>query len=69
VLTGVRANRHVSPDAAGTDVPESRIGERVWVFGAQSYRPFGAAAQLTVVSELAAPDDAILAAAAAGQSN
>ena len=26
-----------------------RPGQRVWVFGAQSYRPFGTAAQLTVV--------------------
>jgi NADPH:quinone reductase len=27
----------------------ARTGGRVWVFGAQSYRPFGTAAQLTVV--------------------
>jgi len=26
-----------------------RIGQRVWVYGAQSYRPFGTAAQLTTV--------------------
>jgi hypothetical protein len=44
------ANEHGG--ARWTDVPESRIGARVWVFGAQSYRPFGTAAQLTVVSEL-----------------
>jgi NADPH:quinone reductase-like Zn-dependent oxidoreductase len=26
-----------------------RIGQRVWVFGAQSYRPFGTASELTVM--------------------
>jgi NADPH:quinone reductase len=36
-------------DAVGQGVDRSRIGERVWVYGAQSYRPFGTAAQLTVV--------------------
>src|SRR5256714_10129735 len=36
-------------DAVGQGVDPSRIGERVWVYGAQSYRPFGTAAQLTVV--------------------
>src|SRR6478672_5529771 len=36
-------------DAVGQDVDAARIGERVWVYGAQSYRPFGTAAQLTVV--------------------
>src|SRR3954454_1665354 len=36
-------------DAVGQDVDRSRIGERVWVYGAQSYRPFGTAAQFTVV--------------------
>lgn len=36
-------------DAAGDGVDPGRIGQRVWVFGAQSYRPFGTAAQLTVV--------------------
>jgi NADPH2:quinone reductase len=36
-------------DAVGHDVDPSRIGQRVWVYGAQSYRPFGTAAQLTVV--------------------
>ena len=36
-------------DAVGEDVDDARIGERVWVYGAQSYRPFGTAAQLTVV--------------------
>src|SRR5205807_9831249 len=32
-------------DAVGVDVEPSRRGERVWCFGAQSYRPFGTAAQ------------------------
>jgi NADPH2:quinone reductase len=36
-------------DAVGCGVDESRIGQRVWVYGAQSYRPYGTAAQLTVV--------------------
>jgi NADPH:quinone reductase len=36
-------------DAVGQGVDRNRIGERVWVYGAQSYRPFGTAAQLTVV--------------------
>jgi NADPH2:quinone reductase len=36
-------------DAVGDGVGAARIGERVWVYGAQSYRPFGTAAQLTVV--------------------
>lgn len=36
-------------DAVGSEVDEPRIGSRVWVYGAQSYRPFGTAAQLTVV--------------------
>src|SRR4051794_4577838 len=36
-------------DAVGQDVDRSRIGQRVWVYGAQSYRPFGTAAQFTVV--------------------
>src|SRR6266849_4408471 len=36
-------------DAVGQGVDRSRIGERVWVYGAQSYRPFWTAAQLTVV--------------------
>ncbi|MDM0057761.1 NADPH:quinone reductase [Variovorax fucosicus] len=36
-------------DRVGTGVPASRIGERVWCFGAQSYRPFGTAAQCAVV--------------------
>jgi NADPH2:quinone reductase len=40
--------------SVGEGVDPARIGQRVWVFGAQSYRPFGTAAQLTVVpAELA----------------
>jgi NADPH2:quinone reductase len=48
---------------------ESRIGERVWIFGAQSNRPFGTVAQLTVVSELRHPTTRFSLPAAAGQSN
>lgn len=36
-------------DAVGEGVDPGRAGRRAWVFGAQSYRPFGTAAQLTVV--------------------
>jgi len=36
-------------DQVGEGIPESRVGERVWCFGAQSYRPFGTAAEYTVV--------------------
>lgn len=36
-------------DRVGRSVPGSRVGERVWCFGAQSYRPFGMAAEYTVV--------------------
>ncbi|RAO21411.1 NADPH:quinone reductase [Micromonospora noduli] len=36
-------------DAVGLGVDPSRIGERVWVYLAQSYRPFGTAAEYTVV--------------------
>ena len=36
-------------DAVGEGVDPARVGERVWVFGAQSYRPFGTAAQQAVV--------------------
>jgi NADPH:quinone reductase len=39
-------------DAVGEEVDPLRVGERVWCFGAQSYRPFGTAAQYVVV-----PDD------------
>lgn len=36
-------------DAVGDGVSSGLVGDRVWVYGAQSYRPFGTAAQLTVV--------------------
>jgi NADPH:quinone reductase len=36
-------------EAVGQGVDAARIGQRVWVYGAQSYRPFGTAAQATVV--------------------
>src|SRR5205809_22203 len=36
-------------DAVGEDVDPGRVGQRVWLHGAQSYRPFRTAAELTVV--------------------
>jgi NADPH2:quinone reductase len=36
-------------DTVGAGVPDSWIGQRVWCYGAQSYRPFGTAADYTVV--------------------
>src|SRR5215469_14960928 len=36
-------------EAAGPGVDPARVGERAWVYGAQSCRPFGTAAQTTVV--------------------
>jgi NADPH2:quinone reductase len=36
-------------ESVGKGVEAGRVGQRVWVYGAQSYRPFGTAAQLTVV--------------------
>ncbi|MCB9465702.1 MAG: NADPH:quinone reductase [Candidatus Eisenbacteria bacterium] len=36
-------------DAVGEGVSRIAVGERVWCFGAQSYRPFGTAAQFVVV--------------------
>ncbi|QYN38774.1 NADPH:quinone reductase [Pseudonocardia sp. DSM 110487] len=43
-------------DAVGDGVDTRRVGQRVWVYGAQSYRPFGTAAQYTVVpGDLAVP--------------
>ncbi|HEV7713731.1 MAG TPA: alcohol dehydrogenase catalytic domain-containing protein [Asanoa sp.] len=36
-------------DAVGPGVDRSRTGQRVWVYLAQSYRPFGTAADYTVV--------------------
>jgi NADPH2:quinone reductase len=47
-------------DAVGNGVDDARVGERVWVYGAQSYRPFGTAAQWTVVpgaQAIALPDN------------
>ena len=38
-------------DAVGAGVDAHRVGQRVWVYGAQSYRPFGTAAQFTVVPD------------------
>jgi NADPH2:quinone reductase len=43
-------------DAVGDGVPAARVGERAWCFGAQSYRPFGTAAEYVVVpAEQAVP--------------
>lgn len=36
-------------DAVGPDVARDRLGERVWTYLAQSYRPFGTAAEYVVV--------------------
>jgi NADPH2:quinone reductase len=36
-------------ESVGVGVDPTRVGRRVWVHGAQSYRPFGTAAQLTVI--------------------
>jgi NADPH2:quinone reductase len=36
-------------DQLGEGVTTDRVGQRVWCFGAQSYRPFGTAAQYVVV--------------------
>jgi len=36
-------------DGVGDGVPVSRLGERLWCYGAQSYRPFGTAAEYVVV--------------------
>jgi len=38
-------------EAAGRGADQARVGRRVWVYGAQSYRAFGTAAQATVVPE------------------
>ena len=38
-------------DEVGDGIDTHRVGERVWVYGAQSYRPFGTAAQYTVVPD------------------
>jgi len=36
-------------DQVGRGVPKDWIGKRVWCYGAQTYRPFGTAAEYTVV--------------------
>jgi NADPH2:quinone reductase len=36
-------------DQVGDGVHPSRVGERVWCYGAQSYRPFGTSAEYVVV--------------------
>jgi NADPH:quinone reductase len=43
-------------DAIGQGADPARLGRRVWVYGAQSYRPSGTAAQATVVPEVLAVD-------------
>jgi NADPH2:quinone reductase len=43
-------------DMVGPGVSTGRLGQRVWCYGAQSYRPFGTAAEYVVVPEtLAVP--------------
>ena len=48
-------------DLAGAGVSQDLVGRRVWCFGAQSYRPFGTAAEFTVVpaDHVAALPDAV----------
>src|SRR6516225_11279473 len=43
-------------EAAGPGTDPARVGRRAWVYGAQSYRPFGTAAQTTVVPAALAVD-------------
>lgn len=43
-------------DAVGPGADERRVGRRVWVHGAQSYRAFGTAAEYTAVPEALAVD-------------
>lgn len=43
-------------DAVGAGVNQARVGRRVWVYGAQSYRAFGTSAELTVVLDAFAVD-------------
>jgi NADPH2:quinone reductase len=38
-------------DTVGPGVAEERIGKKVWCYGAQSYRPFGTAAEYCVVPD------------------
>ncbi|MDN5572100.1 MAG: alcohol dehydrogenase catalytic domain-containing protein, partial [Propionibacteriaceae bacterium] len=50
-------------DAVGAGVASGRVGERVWVWGAQSYRAFGTAAEFVCVPDAQAvvlPGDASL---------
>jgi NADPH:quinone reductase len=43
-------------DTVGDGVDPARLGQRVWCYGAQSYRPFGTAAEFVALpSELAVP--------------
>lgn len=42
-------------EAVGDGVDPARVGERVWCFGAQSYRPFGTAAEYVAVPSDQAP--------------
>ena len=47
-------------DSVGPGVDEERIGQKVWCYGAQSYRAFGTAAEYCVVPNPLAvriPDD------------
>ena len=47
-------------DAVGEGVAQDRRGQRVWVYNGQSYRPYGTAAQFTVVPDITAvmlPDE------------
>lgn len=46
-------------DRVGAGVDAARLGQRVWCYGAQSYRPYGTAAQYVVVPQaqaVALPD-------------
>jgi NADPH2:quinone reductase len=43
-------------DRVGAGVDPSRWGQRVWVYNAQSYRPYGTAADYTVVPDRTAVD-------------
>lgn len=38
-------------DSVGAGVAASRVGQRVWCYGAQSYRPFGTAAEYVVIPD------------------
>lgn len=43
-------------DAVGAGVDSARVGRRVWIYGAQSYRAFGTAADYTAVPDAQAID-------------